>query len=413
MIQETRFKISYKGNGQISSYDYPYPYRLKEDIKALIIDINGNLLAANGSFDEETKKYTLSKPLENGFELLLYRETPIEQLVDLPKKYPYDLMEGNEDRLTMISQEFADRLNRSAKVPITSNIKDLELPDYNGGSFLQWDPHNVRLKNTQALDLDGIKNYLDGLEAKATDIINQANTDAASIQGQLKAIEDNTLFAKKTEVENTFSQLNQTVASSVSNLTESVNSAIQSIKDNVSQSISTMNQSFEDYKALPVNADTLDGAHYNDVISNLTGTNAPVITPLIDWDKMASENSNTDVRTMSAYDKAKAWSINTNKKVWLKDRIKNYDYLLTRAYQGQNWIYSAFSIIPVWYFEFAMSNFAKCVDLMTNYQYLLARPYDNGIAPTWETFRSTPEYLTFFTSSVALAEIYGITIERK
>ena len=80
--------------------------------------------------------------------ITIYRETSDTQGSDYEdyNQFPSDTVESDLDKRTMVTQEIKEVLDRSLKVPITSDI-DGELPAVEGGKYLGWNAAGTAFEN--------------------------------------------------------------------------------------------------------------------------------------------------------------------------------------------------------------------------------------------------------------------------
>lgn len=80
--------------------------------------------------------------------ILIIRDVPLKQLVDYINHSPFnmDILEKSLDYLTMISQQFNELVGRVVKVPVTSLLTTLTLPEaVVGGELIRWNAGKTAL----------------------------------------------------------------------------------------------------------------------------------------------------------------------------------------------------------------------------------------------------------------------------
>jgi hypothetical protein len=136
-ISTTTIKDSYNGNGSTSAFTYTFKIADDDDIQVII-------RAANGTETVKTKTthYTVSGVGDNsgtvtftagnipisGQTIILRRSTPQTQELDLIENdpLPANSIETAYDKLTQISQELQEQINRSIKLSRTNTISSTE-----------------------------------------------------------------------------------------------------------------------------------------------------------------------------------------------------------------------------------------------------------------------------------------------
>ncbi|WP_276840039.1 hypothetical protein [Anaerovibrio lipolyticus] len=146
MIPSQSTKIIYLGDGTTTSFPFNFKYSAGDDVKVAIyevatdtttvlerdyfVDTNANIVKYPGyPPGEEPALSDQPEPLPSGYKLVIYRETPITQEVDLGRKYPLSTLEKMVDKAILISQELAEKLGRAFIVEKGSDLTPRELVD--------------------------------------------------------------------------------------------------------------------------------------------------------------------------------------------------------------------------------------------------------------------------------------------
>ena len=152
------------------------------------------------------------------------------------------------------------------------------------------------------------------------------------------------------------------------------------------------------------------------LIDQLKGNSAPVLTPLCDWDRMKTLNGGTDVRNHSdsttglkSYGGDYSFpdvSGGTSRKgtILLKQSYLNFDKLLVIG-SGDNAKYCISNVLDIWEFKNVM-NMGGAVSLFdTEGCYWYIRPHTpTGMAPL-----STTTAFFIYGQNSSIVEIYGVT----
>ena len=146
MIPSQSTKIIYLGDGTTTSFPFNFKYSAGDDVKVAIyevatdtttvlerdyfVDTNANIVKYPGyPPGQEPALSDQPEPLPSGYKLVIYRETPITQEVDLGSKYPLSTLEKMVDKAILISQELAEKLGRAFIVEKGSDLTPRELVD--------------------------------------------------------------------------------------------------------------------------------------------------------------------------------------------------------------------------------------------------------------------------------------------
>ena len=109
MVNDERVSIMYEGDGQNKTFAYPYSFTRKEDIIGYVIS-NGKTkrVSTNFEFNPVTKQYMYPKngtPLARNESILLTRETPRNNTLQLPNEPIYTALQGQLDKIVRMIQE--------------------------------------------------------------------------------------------------------------------------------------------------------------------------------------------------------------------------------------------------------------------------------------------------------------------
>lgn len=146
MIPFAETKITYIGDGRTKIFPFAFKYNDAADVKVAIyniskdetqvlekdyyIDIVANVVKYPGyPPGQEAPKHEQPPVLTSDWKMVIYRETPISQEIDLGDKYPLELLEDMHDKPIMILQEMLEMLNRCIMAPIGSTTTAKEMID--------------------------------------------------------------------------------------------------------------------------------------------------------------------------------------------------------------------------------------------------------------------------------------------
>lgn len=156
MIETTANRADYKGDGITTVFPIPFPFIEKEDITVSLVgtDNETTTLTEDYFIDEVTR--TVSYPgyppgeekeekdrpplLADGERLILSRDIPIDQKRDLGEIWPFDEIEDALDKLTLICQDFNEKLRRTIKIPLSADANgyDATFPYPKEGNTIMW-----------------------------------------------------------------------------------------------------------------------------------------------------------------------------------------------------------------------------------------------------------------------------------
>lgn len=142
MVNNRDIKVAYQGDGITTVFPFSFPFIKSEYIHVAIYDsLTKETVTLTSDYYVDSVAHTVTYPgyapgqapaeaarppvLPATSTITIYRQTDIDQLVDLGDKYPLPQIESMSDKLTEILQEHDESLARAIKVP----IGDPETPD--------------------------------------------------------------------------------------------------------------------------------------------------------------------------------------------------------------------------------------------------------------------------------------------
>jgi len=146
MIPASEIKVIYTGNSKAIEFPFGFKFNDKSDIKVALRDIATEVMTVltKDYFVDTVKSVVLYPGYQPGQEppvneqpevlpsskkIIIYRETPLNQTVDLGDKYPMAVVEGMDDKNLMIAQELKEKLDRCVAVDIGADIDPKKLID--------------------------------------------------------------------------------------------------------------------------------------------------------------------------------------------------------------------------------------------------------------------------------------------
>jgi len=192
-ISTTTIKNSYSGDGSTTAFTYTFKITDQDDIDVIIRSANGTettktitthyTVSGVGNAGGGTITFTSGNIPTNTETVLLRRSTPQTQGVDLIENDPLnaDTLEDALDKLTSISQELQEQLDRSLKVSRTATLTTAEITDdatARAGKLLGFSADGNSLDAT--IDGSGVETSATNAANSATAAANSASAAAAS-----------------------------------------------------------------------------------------------------------------------------------------------------------------------------------------------------------------------------------------
>ncbi len=129
-------KRIYAGNGLTRAWEVDFPLTSAEDLQVFLTSPAGYETRINADYELNSAMNSLTyptvssgkDPLATGWKITLVRQTPSTQEIDLLRQGELDaeVLEQGYDKLTLITQELAEKLDRCIKYPVSSQPENLE-----------------------------------------------------------------------------------------------------------------------------------------------------------------------------------------------------------------------------------------------------------------------------------------------
>ena len=187
MVNDERVSIMYEGDGQNKTFAYPYSFTRKEDIVGYVIS-NGKTkrISTNFEFNPTTKQYMYPKngtPLARNESILLTRETPRNNTLQLPNEPIYTALQGQLDKIVRMIQELGSH-HKGIPLQVLSEQFDTVIPTQIGNAYLRIN------RERNAIEL--VENPFDGVERITSEVTStKANIDR--IKAQIDGIHSESL----------------------------------------------------------------------------------------------------------------------------------------------------------------------------------------------------------------------------
>jgi hypothetical protein len=179
-ITAVKPNIKYIANGSLKIFEFPFAVFNENDIKVYVDDTlktTGYNITVNSDGTGEVE--FLVAPI-NEAKITIIRDLEIKRITDF-KAYSSlkaDQINYELDYQTACIQEIEDQLSRSLKLPLTSDIENLTLPDPKAGYALLWNETEDGIENSDI----NIQEEVD-LAVNSSNIAAQALADIENLLG--------------------------------------------------------------------------------------------------------------------------------------------------------------------------------------------------------------------------------------
>lgn len=123
-VQNTIVKNVYVGNGSTTVFPFTFECNKAEHIQAFVKDAVGNISSTTNfkvNLDQKNVTYpNTGEPLPDGYKLIILRQLPLQQLLNLLNQGPFyaEDIEETFDEVVMMLQQMTERIGRSLAVSI-------------------------------------------------------------------------------------------------------------------------------------------------------------------------------------------------------------------------------------------------------------------------------------------------------
>lgn len=123
-VQNTIVKNVYVGNGSTTVFPFTFECNKAEHIQAFVKDAAGNISSTTNfkvNLDQKNVTYpNTGEPLPDGYKLIILRQLPLQQLLNLLNQGPFyaEDIEETFDEVVMMLQQMTERIGRSLAVSI-------------------------------------------------------------------------------------------------------------------------------------------------------------------------------------------------------------------------------------------------------------------------------------------------------
>ena len=239
MVNDERVSIMYEGDGQNKTFAYPYSFTRKEDIVGYVIS-NGKTkrISTNFEFNPTTKQFTYPKngtPLARNESVLLTRETPRNNTLQLPNEPIYTALQGQLDKIVRMIQELGS-YHKGIPLQVLSEQFDTVIPTQIGNAYLRIN------RERNAIEL--VENPFDGVERITSEVTStKANIDR--IKAQIDGIHTESLTMYG-EIKEKLSRVDRDTETLKERAKQEIRSTQQTVLQSLEQVESDITRRFKD-----------------------------------------------------------------------------------------------------------------------------------------------------------------------
>ncbi|WP_316899226.1 phage tail fiber protein [Pseudodesulfovibrio indicus] len=165
-IASTETKVIYGGNGSTATFAVPFMFLRNDDIEVVLVDAEGGEYPQSEGTDYELSgagvqtggTCAMAAVPEAGQTLVIRREPSMVQEVDYVENdaFPAATHEAALDKLTMICQALAEKLDRAVTFGISSAVTGVNMPEPRAGRLIGWDDAAGGLGNYAVSELGAL-----------------------------------------------------------------------------------------------------------------------------------------------------------------------------------------------------------------------------------------------------------------
>jgi len=156
-LASTVTKVSYAGNGSTTAFAVPFMFVKNSDIEVIVLDVEkvehfktiSTDYTLSGAGEQTGGVCTMIASPADGETLTIRRNPEIVQEVDYVENdaFPASTHEAALDKLTMICQALAERLDRAVSFRVSSASVGIEMPEPEAGRLLGWNTAGDAIEN--------------------------------------------------------------------------------------------------------------------------------------------------------------------------------------------------------------------------------------------------------------------------
>jgi hypothetical protein len=153
-VASTTSKASYNGDGVTVTFAVPFYFLANTDLLATLraadgTESNPSVASYTGAGNPAGGSITMTAAPATGTRMVITRAAPLTQSLSLPTNtiFPAASVEQELDKLTMITQELQEQLNRCIKLAITSNSTGPTSPEPSASALIGWNAAGTNLQN--------------------------------------------------------------------------------------------------------------------------------------------------------------------------------------------------------------------------------------------------------------------------
>ncbi|WP_127165194.1 hypothetical protein [Veillonella sp. CHU732] len=239
MVNDERVSIMYEGDGQNKTFAYPYSFTRKEDIVGYVIS-NGKTkrISTNFEFNPTSKQYMYPKngtPLARNESLLLTRETPRNNTLQLPNEPIYTALQGQLDKIVRMIQELGSH-HKGIPLQVLSEQFDTVIPTQIGNAYLRIN------RERNAIEL--VENPFGGVERITSEMTTtKANIDRIKVQIDGIHTESLTMYG---EIKEKLSRVDRDTETLKERAKQEIRSTQQTVLQSLEQVESDITRRFKD-----------------------------------------------------------------------------------------------------------------------------------------------------------------------
>ena len=156
---ESTGRKEYTGNGSLTTYAYDFLIFADTDLKVYVAGTLQTLTTdytITGAGDDDGGNVEFVSAPANAAAIVILADIPLTQESDFQANvaFPAETMEDAVDRLTRITQQLSEKLNRAMLFAESSTFDSIALPDPVADTYLGWDNAGTGLQNNSTLPTD-------------------------------------------------------------------------------------------------------------------------------------------------------------------------------------------------------------------------------------------------------------------
>jgi len=184
-VSDLDVKAIYDGDDATVAFAINFDYDTDSTVKVLLREIatgEETVQTVDVDYTLSATQVTFDTAPSSDYKVVIYRESPLTQPDSFSVgAFPAVAVEGRFDKIIHALQELSEKLDRTIKLAIGSELSDLIFPEPVALSLLRWNATATGVENVDPLDIESLETDIDALDVRLTTAESSIGTNASAI----------------------------------------------------------------------------------------------------------------------------------------------------------------------------------------------------------------------------------------